>query len=282
MYTDLATANTIGPIYNMEAMNAAGLEIPTTWTEVLAFCDDANAAGKVPFALGAQTQWVTQLVTYALAGTLVYGEDPEFDTKQLAGDATFQDSNWLKALDQYKEMFDKKCFNQDALGTSVENQSIMVGEGKALAAVQISTIGSQMVAANPEETLKQAPLPATDDAAETRLPLGLGVGWGVNAKANNLEGGLAFLEYLNTPEASKLTANIYGLSPNGGDVETSEINELEIPLVEENRTVPFMDVTWPSAKVQNLHFTGVQELLAGSKTPAQVLTEMQDAYTDAL
>jgi hypothetical protein len=73
-------------------------------------------------------------------------------------------------------MFDKGCINHDAVGTSVEAASALVGEGKALATVQISTIGSQVDAAKPGVTLQQALLPAGDDPADARLMVGLGVG----------------------------------------------------------------------------------------------------------
>ena len=94
-------------------MQDAGLTIPTTYTEVLAFCADAQKAGKVAYALGAQTQWVTQLVTYALAATDVYSREPDFNQKQLNKEATFQDSKWLESMTKYKEMFDKGCFNKE-------------------------------------------------------------------------------------------------------------------------------------------------------------------------
>lgn len=281
MFTDVATANTLGGVYNTDAVAEAGLQIPTTYSEVLNFCADAQKTGKVAYALGAQTQWVTQLVTYALAASDVYSENPDFNEKQLNKEVTFQDSDWLDAMTKYKEMFDKGCFNKDALGTSVDNQTAMVADGRALGAIQISTMANPMTAANPDLNIQLAPLPATDNPSETRLAFGLGVGWGINAKAKNLEGAKKFVAFLASKDGSAMNADKFGVAPNG-EIEANEINKLEIPFVKDGKTTPFPDVDWPSPQVQNLHLTGVQEMLGGNKTPKEVLTSMQDAFTEAL
>lgn len=281
MFTDVATANTLGGVYNAKALQDTGLKIPTTYSEVMTFCADAQKAGKVAYALGAQTQWVTQLVTYALASSDVYAKEPDFNQKQLNKETTFQDSGWLDAMTKYKEMFDKGCFNKDALGTSVDNQTAMVADGRALGAIQISTMANSMTKANPDLKVQLAPLPATDNTADTRLGFGLGVGWGVNAKAKNADGAKKFVAFLASKEGSAMNADKFGVAPNG-EVGANEINKLEIPFVEDEKTVSFPDVDWPSPQVQNLHFTGVQEMLGGSKSPQDVLTSMQEAFTGAL
>lgn len=281
MFTDVATANTLGGIYNKDAMQAAGLKIPTTYPELLTFCAAAQEGGKVAYALGAQTQWVTQLVTYALVATDVYGTTPDFNAQQLDKQATFQDSAWLDSMTKYKEMFDKGCFNKDAVGTSVDNQTAMVADGSALASIQLSTMGNPITAANPAVKLELAPIPATDNAADTRLAFGLGVGWGINAKAKNADGAKKFVAFLASKEDSAITADKFGVAPDGV-VAANDINQLEIPYVQDGKTASFPDVDWPSPIIQNLHLTGVQEMLGGQKSPEQVLTAMQEAFTAAL
>ena len=56
----------LGAIYNKKAFATAGVEPPTTWSELLTVCDKLKKKGIVPIALGAQTPWVTQLIDYAL------------------------------------------------------------------------------------------------------------------------------------------------------------------------------------------------------------------------
>jgi raffinose/stachyose/melibiose transport system substrate-binding protein len=125
----------IGALYNKTTFAQVGVAEPTTWTQVLAFCSAAKAKGKVAFALGNQTNWVTQLADYALAATLVYGKTPDFAAQMTAGKATFATSAWKTALDQYLEMNKKGCFSADPLGTSVDNSVAQVASGKAVALI---------------------------------------------------------------------------------------------------------------------------------------------------
>src|SRR5688500_7740255 len=52
----------LGAIYNKKAFAKAGVEIPTTWSELLTVCETLKKKGIIPLALGAQTPWVTQLI----------------------------------------------------------------------------------------------------------------------------------------------------------------------------------------------------------------------------
>src|SRR5690606_9095445 len=94
----------IGAAYNLTVMEEVGLEVPQTWTEVLALCADAQAAGKAAFALAGQTPWQVQLIPYALTPTLVYGPNPDFAQQMSDGEATFADSEWATAFEKYIEM----------------------------------------------------------------------------------------------------------------------------------------------------------------------------------
>src|SRR5690606_12353718 len=94
----------IGGIYNETAMAEAGLTAPTTWTELIQFCGDAKAKGKVAYAYGAQTAWNNQLFAFPLSATLVYGEGSTFSQDQAAGKATFADSEWTQVWDKVVEM----------------------------------------------------------------------------------------------------------------------------------------------------------------------------------
>ena len=48
--------------------------------------------------------------------------------------------------------------------------------------------------------------------------------------------------------------------------------------MKEDKAVPFMDQEWPNAKVQPVHFAGIQELFAGKTTVQGLLKDMDKAY----
>ncbi|TDC81294.1 extracellular solute-binding protein [Actinomadura sp. 7K507] len=273
----------IGALYNKKALDEVGAEIPATWKQLLSFCDAAKAEGKVAFALGNQTDWVTQLVDYALVPTTVYASNPDFDQKMKAGSATFAGSGWKAAMDKYLEMNERGCFSKDPLGTSFETSVSQLAKGDAVAAIQVTSTLNQLKSEAPEGTaFGLFPVPATDDPDETRMPGAAGGAFALNAKAENPGLASEFIDFLATPQAMNLYAEATGNLPSFPNDQHKPDPALK-PLVDfqkADKTVPFMDQRWPNPKVQQAHFTGVQEMFAGDADPASVLKQMDAAYQD--
>ncbi|WP_350348871.1 extracellular solute-binding protein [Agromyces sp. G08B096] len=273
----------IGAIWNDQALEAAGLTAPETWSEVLQFCADATAAGKVAFALGLKSAWVTQLVPYALTATSVYGPDPDFTEQQLAGDATFADSAWHDAESQYLELRDAGCFNADPNGIGYDEQMTMLGQGDALGAIHITS-----AAANAEQyaaegtTFSMTPFPATDDVEETNLPVSVGIVYAANAKAKNPELAKKFIDFLASSEGQAVYATAAGAAPAlpSSDFEPDPVLAAIGEFQADGRARPFPDVAWPNTKVQQEHLTGIQELFNDSITVDELLQRMDTAFAE--
>ncbi|WP_205708784.1 ABC transporter substrate-binding protein [Kineococcus siccus] len=280
-YLASSTVAAITPIYNQAAMTEVGVTPPTTWSQLLSMCDAAKAKGKVAFALGNQTNWITQLIDYALAATLVYGKEPDFPAQMAAGKVTFADSGWKTTMDKYLEMNSRGCFNPNPLGTSYESSLTMVAKGEALGVVQVNSALPQLQSqAAPGTQFTTAALPATDDPAETVMPLAAGAGFAVNAKAKNMELAKKFVAFTMSPEALKINAesgNQLSSIPLA-DVKADPAFDAILAAQESGRTTPFMDQSWPNARVQQTHFTVVQQIFSGSATVPEALAEMDKAY----
>ncbi|GAA3981104.1 extracellular solute-binding protein [Actinomadura viridis] len=273
----------IGGLYSKKAMDEVGAEPPTTWRELLAFCDTAKSKRKVAFALGNQTDWVTQLVDYALVPTTVHATDPSFDQKMRSGAATFAGSGWKTAMDKYLEMNERGCFSKDPLGTSFETSVSQLAKGDAVAAIQVTSTLSQVKSEAPQGAeFGLFPVPATDDAAQTRMPGAAGGAFAMNAKAKNPELATRFIDFLATPEGMNAYASATGNLPSIPN-DQFKLDPTLQPLVDfqkAGKTVPFMDQFWPNPKVQQAHFTGVQNMFAGKADPDAVLRQMDDAYKE--
>ncbi|GAA2110683.1 extracellular solute-binding protein [Actinomadura alba] len=273
----------IGALYNEKAMDEVGAKAPTTWSELLAFCDTAKSKGKVAFALGNQTDWVTQLVDYALVPTTVYASNKDFDQQMKAGSAKFEGSGWNTAMTKYLEMNERGCFSKDPLGTSSEASVAQLAKGQAVAAVQVTSTLSQVKAQAPQGTeFGLFPVPATDNADETHMPGAAGGAFALNAKAKNPEPASKFIDFLATPEAMNAYAAATGNLPSIPN-DQFRLDPALQPLVDyqkAGKTVPFMDQLWPNPKVQQAHFTGVQNMFSGKADPATVLRQMDKAYQE--
>ncbi|WP_182111243.1 MULTISPECIES: ABC transporter substrate-binding protein [unclassified Actinotalea] len=275
-----STAFGIGAIYNQTAMEAAGLTPPTTWSEVLDFCADAQDAGLPAYVLGANMAWISQLIPYALASTLVDSKDPEFEAG-VGTENDFTDSEWVTVMEKYGEMIDAGCFQQNPTGTDGPASYVMLGKGEALAAVQVGALLSE-IQKNAEEgtVFEMVPLPATDDPDETTLPASLSSTMGVNADAKNPELAMAFVNWMSEVEQLSMLAELQA-----GAVPTIGAENFEAPVEvavfqqfqAEGRTTPAPDVSWPNPEVQAALQAGAQGMLVGSSTAESVTADMQAA-----
>jgi raffinose/stachyose/melibiose transport system substrate-binding protein len=280
-YLYSAGSSAVGAIYNKAAFAEAGVQQPRTWSELLDVCARLKDKGTVPIALGAQTPWVTQMITYALVPNAVYAKDPRFDDEMAAGRATFRGSGWAEAMDKYLELQRRGFFNDNPNGTTYEQQTSLVATGRAAMAVQVSAVLSNFrQAARTPDDLGMFPFPGGDDAAKQWIPAGVVVGLGVAARARNAAKAKAFIEFLGQQQNINRWAAAVSAIPFKRDAATEIDPALAgfLPIVDDHRAVPFMDQRWPNAEVQPAHFAAVQNLLAGKTDVNGALGQMDDAY----
>jgi raffinose/stachyose/melibiose transport system substrate-binding protein len=269
----------IGAIYNMGTLGKLGMSAPKTWSDVLALCDKAKAAGLAAYSLGNQDQWVTQLIPYALVPTLVYRTQPAFEAKLAAGKASFARSGWLIAEDKYVEMNKHGCFQQAPLSTNYNASLPLVANGQAVGVVQGSWAFAPLRDANKKATYKMFPFPATNNPAQTWMPGAANAGFAVNAKTTNPLA-MKFVNFVASPAFQNTFATTQGslpAYPNPGFKVDAGLTQFVL-FQKGGKTYPFPDQLWPNPKVQQAHLVGVQNIFAGKQTVPQVLAAMDKAY----
>jgi raffinose/stachyose/melibiose transport system substrate-binding protein len=276
-----AGASVIGAIYNKKVFAEADVEPPKTWSEFLEVCDKIKKKGKIPIALGAQTQWVTQLITYALVPSTVYAKNPQFDSQMQAGSASFAQSGWVQALEMYLDLQKRGFFNDNPNGTTFEQATSMVATGKAAMAIQVSAVLPDFrKAATNADDLSMFPVPGAESAADVWIPAGVVVGVGVSARGKNRDAAKAFIDFLGQQKNINAWAESVACVPFVRD-STSKIDpvlDAFLPYMDGNKAVPFMDQAWPNAEIQPAHFALVQELLGGKTTIAKGLAKLDETY----
>ncbi|WP_067811811.1 ABC transporter substrate-binding protein [Actinomadura kijaniata] len=276
-----AGSSVIGAVYNKKVFQEADVEPPTTWSGFLEVCEKIKKKGKVPIALGAQTQWVTQLITYALVPSTVYAKNPRFDEQMRAGSASFANSGWTDALEMYLELQKRGYFNDNPNGTTFEQQTSMVATGKAAMAIQVSAVLPDFrKAATSADDLDMFPVPGADDAGGVWIPAGVVVGLGVSARGKNADAAKAFMEFLGEQRNMNRWAEAVACVPLSRDADSRIDPALKsfLPFIDGNKAVPFMDQGWPNAEVQPAHFAAVQELLGGRTTVPKALAKLDETY----
>lgn len=282
LYSLPSNTGGIGAIYNENALKETGLTPPSTWAELLAFCTAAKEKGKVAYMLGNKDAWTAQMIPYALTATLVYGPTPTFLADQKAGTATFSDSGWRTALEKISEMTKTGCFNESPNGSAFDAQMKAVGSGKAIGMVQVSQAIPSGDQVTDNATFLLKPLPATDNANETYMPMAAGVSFAANAKAKNPELAKKFLAFVASPEGQSLFATSSNSAPALPADSSLELSPVLTPLVEMNqagRTVPYPDQLWPNTQVKDQFLVSIQEYFNDDVTIDEFLGRMDEAFT---
>lgn len=278
------TFSSIAGVYNATAMKSVGLTAPTTWPEVLQFCADAKAKGKVAYGLGLSDTWTTQLIPYALVATLVYGKDPTFTERQLKGDESFSNSGWKKAMAMYVEMGKQGCFNASPAGTPYATVQHAVASGSTLGTVTVAAETAAIKALAPKTTdIEYQTFPASDVASDNYLSANVGPSFAVNSKAKNQALAKKFLAYLATPSTQIAYATAYGdtAAMPGNLKQDSQVATLVSGYVKSKKIAGWPDNEWPSTAVQQDVFSGVQGIFSNQATVKSVLAKMDSDFDAA-
>lgn len=275
-------ATPIGIIYNKQVFKQVGIAAePKTWSDLLADAQKIKAAGKIPFAVGNQTPWVTQLLPYAIAPSTAFSADPNLAQDMLDGKKSFTNSDWHTVYDRYLELDKRGLFNKSPNGTTYEQTQQLLGSGKAAMVVQvIAAMPPFLAAAKSKDDIGTFPFPAADSADALKIPAGVDAGIAASSKGKHLAEAKKFIEWLGRAEnMASFSKATYSIPLVGADPEkTDALLKPFAPFMASNKTVPFMDQQWPNAKVQPAHFAAVQDLVAGKTDVGGLLKKLDEAY----
>lgn len=275
--------NSLVMAYNISVFDELGLEVPTTWTELLDACKALLDSGRVPIAQGlAGGAIYLQFYVYALAGTLVYGPEPDLDAQMRAGDVNFADyPAWTEVFEKYLELRDKDYFTPEALGVPPEQALQSLANGEAGMTLMTNSGLPELYGYSDEgaEAFSIFVMPANDDADATLMPTAPDF-LAINAETANPDGAKQFLDFLAQPENVETYANTLGVLPGlsvGAEVTTPALAPIT-PMVDDGRTVAYANYLWPNGDVQQTMLQSGQELYADQITIADLLTQMDADY----
>ncbi|WP_114560789.1 ABC transporter substrate-binding protein [Desertihabitans aurantiacus] len=274
--------NAIVMAYNREVFARAGVEVPTTWSELLTACEQLSAAGVTPISTPFQGGIYLQFWVYALAATLVYAENPEIDAQMAAGETSFvSDARWNETFARIAQLNDAGYFSDGMLGIPPDQglQSVATGESAMVLLVSAGLPQLYGYAEGGEEAFDVFALPANEDASSTHVAIAPDF-LAVNAEAENPEGARAFLDFLARPENVEAYADEMGVLPGlAVDAElSSDALEPIMPMFDSGRTAGYANYLWPNGDVQQTMLQSGQEWLDGTIDTPALLEQMDAEY----
>jgi ABC-type glycerol-3-phosphate transport system substrate-binding protein len=117
-----------GMFYSPAVFEAAGVDLPTTWDDLVAACETFKEAGVTPISLGSMNRWPAQFwFDYLLLRTA----GPEYRASLMAGEASYTDPEVVRTLELWAELANADCFTKDANAFDWTDAADQVANGEA-------------------------------------------------------------------------------------------------------------------------------------------------------
>lgn len=274
--------------YNKKVFADNGVAVPTSMEELLTACDTFKAKGIEPIAFGNQYGWpaihyMTQLNAYFVpAATLASDYNP--------ATGAFTDPGYLAALQAFADL-NTRCLTKGSNGIAHEAAQANFLASKAamhylesVEFVALTEKGGAPAALATNWDFFQLPAPASA-AGDTSYLEGAPDGLLVNPNSQHLDIAVDFLKYLTSLDNAKTMVSSLGwLSPVQGSATADNTFPQNVAVVQDIAKAKGMAIwldTVTQTDVANAYLNGVQAMLDGTKTPAQVLTDVQAAAATA-
>lgn len=267
--------------YNKDLFQEYGVEVPKTWDELLNVCEVFKENGIIPIALGHKEEWVTQMIPYGLNATKVQVKDPEFYKGTADGTSKFADSSgFLDTLEKYQDLIEKEYIQPGSLSTTADQQYEMFVR-EEVAMTFTGTWGNAAIEnLGPEFEIGGFQIPG-DEGETFGASASINGGYGVYGKSDNLELAKDLLAFMVSPDILAEYLQDKGPSPYS-DVEVDLRPAIkECYAMEEGQELCQFDNIYWAPGVDAVFYKGVQEMVAGTKEPMDILVSMDEATAKA-
>ncbi|MBM6952817.1 ABC transporter substrate-binding protein [Enorma phocaeensis] len=236
-------ANAAGMLYNVDMFEEKGWEIPTTWDELIALCDEIKAEGEVlPFYLGYLDTWTILSPWNSITTNLV----PSDLARQVnAGTAKFSDyyrepaEMMLQMLDYAEEGPFAYSYN-DACTAFARGQAAMYPCG--------SFAVPQILSVNPEMNIGMFPMPSAKNPDDRIVVSGVDLQWCVAESCQHKDAVYEMISFLAQPENIQTYIDDQRAIPClEGDFTLDPLFDGVAEWIEEGKVLDYLDHSYPSA-----------------------------------
>ncbi|HML20669.1 MAG TPA: extracellular solute-binding protein [Aggregatilinea sp.] len=260
--------------YNQDMFAANGVEVPTTLDEFEAAMQTFVDAGITPLAVGA-TEYPAQQIFYELV--LSQADRDWVNAYQLyQGDVDFHDAAFTFGAEKMADWVSKGYISEDATGLPAEDMGVSFENGD----FPMMISGSWWYGRFMEEI--------TSFEWSTFLfpgnALNAGSGgniWIVPTNAKNKDLAYDFIDITLSPEIQSILGNEGGI-PINADLEQIEDPKIQELIANFNTIIADDGIAfypdWPAPGYYDVLVSGVQELIAGTMSPDEMLDFIADPY----
>ena len=267
-----------GIVFNTAAASSLGITLSgtSTFADVTTACAAAKAKGKTLFGLAGSVPANPSFLANIIASSTVYGPTPTWNAQRTAGKVKFATTaGWTQALDTIKTLYTDGCFQAGAAGAGFDALTNGSSSGKLFGFFAPGGAAASIEAASGGHVkLDVLPFPAPA-GLKTYVSLSSDQSLAASAKTKSPKLVSQFLAYVASPAGQKVIAVGAGFPVGTTDTSTLPRAYKAIgPNIVGGDTRSFPPLEWANGKVNDDLGSGIQGMLTGQKTAAQVLQQM--------
>ena len=209
-------------IYNKEIFDAQGLEVPQTWDELIAVCDQLKEAGIDPFYGTFKDDWTVGQGWYDYTAGGSVDVIDFFDALAQEGTGVGPDSavsfqkDFAEPMERMLLLADQYT-NADAASRGYGDGNLAFAKGEAAMYLQGPWAFSEIAKTAPDLELGTFPLPMTDDPADLGVRVNMDLAAMIPEGSRHQEAARDFLEFLYEPQnIQEYNASQLGFTPTDG------------------------------------------------------------------
>ncbi|MDQ0247020.1 raffinose/stachyose/melibiose transport system substrate-binding protein [Bacillus fengqiuensis] len=264
-------------VYNKKTFDKYGLQAPKTWDEFMQVLETLKKGGETPIILGNESPWAAIHYLTGLNQKMVSQDVRMNDYNPRSGE--FTDPGYVKAMEMLADLNKEGYFMKNVNSSShdMAKQLFFAGKG-SIFYVELEEF--QNVEDNMKGNWGFFPMPAiADGQGNQNFITGAPDGFIVSSKTKHPKEAVEFLKFLTSKEnALKLVEMIGWPSPIEGatnpDTALKQVAEGVDYMKKAEGMAEWLD-TDVHAKVADVYLSNIQLLLDGTKTPEEVIEEVQ-------
>ncbi|MCI3924696.1 extracellular solute-binding protein [Paenibacillus sp. TRM 82003] len=280
----LPDGNNIGVVfYNKELFEQGGVEVPTTFEEMLQVIETLKSKDIQPMVIGEKDTWTGSFLFMNML--LRTNDGPGFLQEVLDGKKTFEDPAFVEAVDAFKKLVDAGAFQEGATSFDYNAGENLFKTGQAAMYYMGSwaTGGIETSSVNGKVGVFKFPT-INGKGDPNEFMLAPGSAFAVAANSKHLEETKKFLNYfmLNFPKEAFKVKGAVGIAQKvEGDFAAAGYSDMAMEVLGLFKEVKGGDLAFDNTMnpaTAQVHLTSIQNLFVQEVPSADVAKEHQSAY----
>ena len=201
-----------GMFVNLDLLAEVGVEVPTTWDELVAACDAVKAGGYQCMTAGGADGWPIFVGAYGLLGAM-YPDQEGLVEGLWTGELAWDDEQGQELFRRY-QVYATEMLEDGVTGLAHDAAIVRYAAGDVAFAPTGVWQAPALEGAEPGFDWTYIPFPGSDDAADNQYLFGkYDQSWAVAADTPHPEAAMAYLAAFSEPETYNAFANAVGFLP---------------------------------------------------------------------